>query len=185
MNRDWVDYANLTFNGIGAAITLATGLIAVAGFVIARRSTRAAAEAKRLADAAQAAADVAAADAERAQRNEARTFDNLQRTLRYIQRHELPTEEYPAEEYPDDWEREILENTEDEDEREQRLNDLNRQSAERRKEWRSSRRIHVMGQGRGYDAWPATPGETEDHDTIDRILADMQREVEDRQRPPL
>ncbi|GAA1643127.1 hypothetical protein [Microbacterium flavum] len=185
MNRDWVDYANLTFNGIGAAITLATGLIAVAGFVIARRSTRAAAEAKRLADAAQAAADVAAADAERAQRNEARTFDNLQRTLRYIQRHEVPTEEYPAEEYPDDWEREILENTEDEDEREQRLNDLNRQSAERRKEWRSSHRIHVMGQGRGYDAWPATPGETEDHDTIDRILADMQREVEDRQRPPL
>ncbi|WP_141932083.1 hypothetical protein [Microbacterium sp. SLBN-146] len=86
---------NLVFNGVGATITLATAIVAVVSFVIARRSRKEAAEAQRRADAARAVA-------EQATENEARTFGYLDRALRVVQQQTSRAEPLL------DWEKELL-----------------------------------------------------------------------------
>lgn len=163
MERDLFDVWNLVFNGIGATITLATALVAVWGFVTAQRSKRAAAEAKRLADAAQAAADEAHATAERARRNEARTYTSLKRALRVVGR--TPPVDGEA---LMDFEKELLESTETEEERAERLREIEEDFVRIIARDSGSRRIDDILEG------------ADDRDTIERILADMEREEDDR-----
>lgn len=167
MERDLFDVWNLIFNGIGATITLATALIAVWGFVTARRSKRAAAEAKRRADAAQAAADEANTTAERAKRNEARTYQSLKRALQVVGR-KPPLDAEPLM----DFEKELLESSETEEERAERMQAIQADFVRRTEQYGSSKWID--------DILQESDSRAEQPDTIEKILADMEREEDDR-----
>lgn len=71
MTRDWVDYWNLAFNGVGATITLLTAAVAVVSFFVARSSKR--------------AAERAEARAKSAEEAEARTAGHLARTVEMLE----------------------------------------------------------------------------------------------------
>lgn len=71
VERDWVDFWNLAFNGIGATITLLTAVIAVISFVVAQSSKKAAEAAEKRAQA--------------AQESEARTAGHLARTVEMLE----------------------------------------------------------------------------------------------------
>lgn len=155
MQRDIYDLLNLIFNGIGATITLATAIVAVAGFVIARRSERAAAEAQRRADEAGAVAD-------QATRNEARTYGYLERALRVVQRRTTP--EPPLL----DVEEEFVESPETDEERAARIEHAREAFAKK------------AAQDGGWEDWPEGIRGAEGPDSIETILADMERESRDR-----